>query len=274
MLFRLYYTAKTSQDEEITFDLSRSQSLTPFGIIMLTATISECQNQGKLCHYVPPKNQRLRRTLKDSGFDRYFGLNGKNRKPDRISTDRVQLRRIKGLNPLIIEDITEMLDYHLNISRGLKWVLHMSLSETMQNVVDHSGVDDYYVCATYFRRRREIRLCIADLGRGIPSSLRNGETRIPFSNDYEAIRLATDIGISCRSRRDGLGLNHIREFLAVNKGQMCIISENGKVFWKFDQGKILRQKMAQPFSGTAIKLVINTSRAWRYFLSDEKQYLF
>ena len=28
------------------------------------------------------------------------------------------------------------------------------------------------------------------------------------------------------------------------------------------------------FSGTVIKLLINTSKAWRYFLADEKEYLF
>jgi len=55
---------------------------------------------------------------------------------------------------------------------------------------------------------------------------------------------------------------------------MCIISGSGKVYWKFDQGKILEQKMRIPFGGTIVKLIINTNKAWHYFLSSEKDYLF
>jgi anti-sigma regulatory factor (Ser/Thr protein kinase) len=48
----------------------------------------------------------------------------------------------------------------------------MSLQETMTNVIDHSGVQDYYVCCWNYPERKEIRLCIADLGIGIKASLK------------------------------------------------------------------------------------------------------
>jgi len=110
-------------------------------------------------------------------------------------------------------------------------------------------------------------------GIGIRRSLAKSP-KFRFPNDYQAIKMSTDDGVSSRPGRAGMGLNHIRQFLKVNKGQMCIISGKGKVYWKFDQGKILEQKMDIPFNGTIVKLIINTDKDWRYFLTSEKDILF
>ncbi len=129
----------------------------------------------------------------------------------------------------------------------------MSLQEAMTNVVDHSGVDDYFVCAYTYPKQRQIRLCIADLGMGIYKSLTSSPEYVHLTNDHEAIKFATDEGVSVRPQRAGLGLNHIKNFIKINKGQMCIISGVGKVYWKFDQSKILEQTMNTPFFGTILK---------------------
>ena len=150
-----------------------------------------------------------------------------------------------------------MIESHLNLSAGVKGSLRMSLQETMTNVVDHSGETEYYICAYTYPTKGQIRLCIADLGIGIKSSLHRSRRYPPFDNDYIAIKKATEEGVSCRSGRDGLGLSHIKNFIKVNEGQMCIISGQGKVYWKFDQGKVLEQKMSVPFHGTIVKLIIN-----------------
>jgi hypothetical protein len=52
------------------------------------------------------------------------------------------------------------------------------------------------------------------------------------------------------------------------------MSGNGKVFWKFDQGKVQYQKMTAAYKGTIIKMIINTNKESLYFLADEKDYLF
>lgn len=273
-LFRLYDIAKSTEEDDITFDLSRTESLTPFGIIVLASTISECLKKGKRCTYSEPQDEVLRKFLSDAGFTRHFGLNNIRPEWDSIQTGRVQLRKIPGLDPDFIEMVTDIFDYHLNISPGVKGSLRMSLIETMTNVVDHSKVEDYYVCAWTYPDKRQIRLCIADLGIGILASLRTTSDYSGLNDDYEAIHRSIEPGVSCRSGRDGMGLSHIRNFIKVNEGQMCIISGSGKVFWKFDQGKILRQKMPVPFAGTIVKLLINIDKEGFYFLSDEKDYLF
>jgi len=274
-LFDLYHQAKNATADEIRFDLTRTESFTPFGIIMLTATIAECLNRGKRCTYRRPVKRSAQRFFREVGFNQYFKLlDGAHTEPHNIRTGDIQLVRLTGLNTEIADEITEILDYHLRISEGLKGSLRLSISEAITNVIDHSGVKDYYICCWNYPSLKQIRLCIADLGMGIRSSLTKRSEYSYIKNDHQAILKAIENGVSSRPEKAGLGLDHISRFLRVNKGQLCIISCRGKVFWKFDHGKTLKQKMKTPFHGTIIKMIINSDRESLYFLSSEKEYLF
>jgi hypothetical protein len=172
-LLKLYALAKNTSEAKIHLDLSKSELLTPLGIIMLTATIYECHQSGKVCSYSGPHNPELNKFLTDAGFHEHFGLDDLSKERiDAITTGTVRLKKTRGLDPMLIETLTEILDFHLHISPGVKGFLQMSLLETMTNVVDHSGVKDYFVCCWNYPEKKQIRLCIADLGMGIRASLR------------------------------------------------------------------------------------------------------
>jgi anti-sigma regulatory factor (Ser/Thr protein kinase) len=273
-LFRLYRAALDTEENKICFDLKKSKSLTPFGVIMLTSTIVDCFRNGKQCHYVKPDNKKLKEFLRDIGFNNFFNLKGRAEEKNLIQTKTVQLRRCSGLDYEIIDRLTDLFNHHLNLSPGVKGSLRMSLQETMTNVIDHSGVSDYFVCANSYRDQKLIRLCIADLGKGILNSLKSIEKYQMLKDDYDAIRQATNEGVSSRPKRAGLGLTHIKNFIKINEGQLCIISGKGKVFWKYDHGKILNQKMEMPFPGTIVKLIINIDKEGYYFLKSEAEYIF
>ena len=273
-LFRLYNSALETNENEVCLDLTRSESLTPFGVIMLTSTIIACFSLGKECKYLRPNNLKLQRFLREVGFNDFFNLKGKLDERDLIRTSRVQLRRCQGLDYHIIDRLTELFDYHLNLSDGVTGSLRMSLQEIITNVIDHSGVSDYFVCAYSYPAKKLIRLCVADLGKGIFKSLRSSPKYKHLENDYEAIRLATNAGVSSRKEKAGLGLAHIKNFIKINEGQMCIISKEGKVFWKYDHNKILNQKIEMPFNGTIVKLIINIDKEGFYFLTSEAEYIF
>lgn len=274
-LFDLYRQAKTTTADEICFDLTRTESITPFGIIMLTATIAECQNRGKKCKYRRPVKKSAQRFFREVGFNNYFQLlDGAHTEPHNIRTGNIQLSRLTGLNTEIADTITEILAHHLRISEDLKGSLRLSISEAITNVIDHSGVNDYYICCWNCPSLKKIRLCIADLGMGIRSSLTKRSQYSNIKTDHQAILKAIEDGVSSRPEKAGLGLDHISRFMRVNKGQLCIISCRGKVFWKYDQGKILEQKMKTQFHGTIIKMIINSDRDSLYFLSNESEYLF
>lgn len=273
-MIRLYNLAKNSLDNEVRFDLSKSESLTPFGVVMLTSTIDECFRRGKKCSYIEPLKFSLKTFLVEIGFNSLFHLSTDDIVPDRMQTGTFQLQRVKGLDALIAETLTEIIGHHVNISPGLNYSLRLSLQETMTNVIDHSEVKDYYVCAYTYPNKRQLRLCIADRGIGILKSLNRSKKYKLYKNSHDAIIFATTEGVSSRPDRAGLGLSHLKDFAKVNEGQMCIISGRGKVFWKYDQGKIMKQRMKLPFIGTVVKFVVNTDKEGLYFLSGEEDYLF
>lgn len=274
-LFDLYHKALNTTVSEIRFDLSRTESLTPFGIIMLTATIAECWRKKKKCTYRRPLKGKTQKFMQETGFNKFFKLSDSAHEyPHNINTGEIQLKRLTGLNIDIVETITEILDYHLLISRGMKGSLRLSLLEAITNVIDHSEVADYYICCWNYPPLKQIRLCIADLGIGIKRSLTKKEEYSYIKSDHEAILKAIENGVSSRPERAGLGLDHIRRFLKINKGRLCIISCHGKVFWKFDRGEISEQQMKTPFNGTIIKMIINSDRDSLYLLSDDDEYMF
>ena len=273
-MIRLYNLAKNTLDNEVMFDLSKSESLTPFGIIMLTSTIDECSRRGKKCFYVEPKSATLKDFFGDIGFNQLFHLDSGKNDRVKMQTGTFQLRRVTGLDALIAETLTELIGNQVNISPGLNYSLRLSLNELMTNVIAHSGVEDYYVCAYTYPNRRQLRLCIADRGIGILRSL-NRSKKYGFMRDsHDAIVRATTPGVSSRPGRAGLGLSHLKDFAKVNEGQMCIISGRGKVFWKYDRGEMLKQRMIKPFTGTVVKSVINTDKEGLYFLVGEENFLF
>jgi len=111
-LLNLYYQAKTADCEEIVFDLTRSESLTPIGIILLTATITECMMKSKKCIYSKPANKKLQNFFKDIGFNKFFSLTDSDYSElHNIRTGTIQLRKISGLNTSIADTITEIIDF-------------------------------------------------------------------------------------------------------------------------------------------------------------------
>jgi anti-sigma regulatory factor (Ser/Thr protein kinase) len=267
--------AKSSQDNQVLFDLSKTKSITPFGIILLTSSIRECHVAGKECLYNQPIDPSAQRLFKDIGFNKHFSLDSSGTVPPvEIRTGTVQLRQVTDIDPLVIEGLIEILVYHMNLSPGVKGSLQMSLIETMTNIVDHSGQNTYYVCCRLNKQKKVILLCIADLGIGILSSLRKSPKYTHIRNDHAAIIESTKEGVSSRPGRAGLGLKNIVDFLKINKGQLCILSGNGKVFWKFNRGEMLKQTMPQSFKGTVIKMAINADKEGFYFLLGEKDYIF
>jgi anti-sigma regulatory factor (Ser/Thr protein kinase)/anti-anti-sigma regulatory factor len=277
-LFELYDKAKKTTADVIVFDLSRTESLTPLGIIMLTATIKECQNKGKKCRYIKPKKRSTADFFRDIGFNKFFNLSDSDYHDiDNIHTGTLQLKRLQGINTDFAETVTEIIKHHLDISPGLQGYIRMSMIEAITNAVDHSGVSDYYVCCWMKKKngKNVIHLCIADLGMGIKQSLMKMEQYKTIRTDHEAIKLATEDSVSSREGKAGLGLMHIKRFIKLNKGRLCIISCRGKVYWKYDRGHILEQKMQVPFHGTIIKMIINADKEENfYFLANETEYIF
>lgn len=271
-IFKLYDHALNTSEKDIVFDLSRSESMTPFSVVLHAALIRKCLQRGKSCQYIRPEKRSTRHYMKEMGFNDFFWPPKGNSEFVPIERDKVQLSRPDGIDYLLADRIIAVFDSHLFLSRGVKDSLQMSIRETMTNAVDHSGKKRYYVCAQADPKRRQIRLCILDLGRGILNALQPHYPEI--KDDYEAIELAIQEGISSRDFKAGYGLNHIQRFIEVNKGKMWIVSGRGKVMWEGNPIQSYRQSTPVSFDGTIVKLLIHIDRDTLYLMSDEAEEFF
>ena len=114
-LFQLYKNALRSDEDELIFDLSNSEYLSPFGVVMLTITINACAREGRTRRYVAPKYRKLKRFLNEIGFNDYFHLSSESNERDLIKTKTVQLRLCEGEDYHIIERIIYLFNDHLNL---------------------------------------------------------------------------------------------------------------------------------------------------------------
>ncbi len=261
--------ARNSVDSEVVFDLTRTTFLTPFGIVLLAGTISECLSQGKKVVYRKPRKVRTRKFISGIGFNKFFRLSDEEHK---IESSHVQLRRLDAIDYLLTEQIVKVFDFAITMSENLQGSLTLAINEIMTNAFDHSGSQKgCYVCAQAYEEDDIIRLCVADFGVGLLTRLAPKYSQL--TNSYEAIKLAVQEGITTRSQQaGGLGLWHIQRFIRVNKGKMCILSGDGKALWDYtgSRSRIRKQTMHLPFSGTIINLEINVDRESIYFLSGEE----
>lgn len=275
-LLGICHRARTAGEDTIIFDLSKTEFITPFGIILVAGTISECLSSGKKARYQGPNKTAAKKFLSGIGFNNFFKLANGGHK---IESPNVQLRRLGSVDYSLTDQILAVFSYSLNMSEGVKGSLKMALNELMINVFDHSeSPKGCYVCAQSYEQAQKIRLCIADFGIGILASLRKNKEFAGLHSDYEAIMTAVKEGVTSRSTRfAGYGLTHINRFIKVNEGKMYILSGNGKAAWDFSPNKKRtksKQTMRVPFQGTIVNLEINADREGFYFLKTEEGKIF
>jgi hypothetical protein len=269
-VLRLCNRAIRRRDSEVTFDLTRTEFITPFGVTAIAGTITKCIQLGKQVLYQRPRKNEVEEWLSSISFSRLFQIDQMSQEIRATSTELRQLRR---LNPIYIDDLVDLLDHNMNLSRGVRDSIKMSLQELLINVFDHSdsGIG-CFICAQFTPRAQRIRLSVADFGIGIHDSLRKVRKYSKIKNCHDAITLAVEEGVSSRKGQAGLGLWHIRRFARVNQATMTVISGDGKV--NFYAKSIEKRPMPSKFNGTVIELRINADREGYYFLKSEGEYLF
>jgi len=269
-VLRLCNRAIRRLDSEVTFDLSRAEFITPFGVTVIAGTITSCIELGKNVLYRRSEKADVESWLSSISFSRLFQVDALSQAARESS---IELRQLKRLNPIYVDDLVSLLDHNMNLSPGVRDSIKLSLQELLTNVFDHSNSDiGCFVCAQYTPRSQLIRLSVMDVGIGILHSLRKVKQYSGLTNSHEAITLAVEEGVSSRKGKAGLGLSHIRRFARVNQGTLTVISGNGKV--NFYSKSIEPRPMPSKFQGTAIELRINADKQGFYFLTSEKDFIF
>jgi hypothetical protein len=112
-VLRLCNRAIRRRDTEVTFDLSRVEFVTPFGVTTIAATITKCMALGKEVFYQRPAKDEAESWLSSISFSRLFQVDEMSQ---RARDTSIELRQLRGLNPIYIDDLVSR-QPHESVSR-------------------------------------------------------------------------------------------------------------------------------------------------------------
>jgi len=141
-----------------------------------------------------------------------------------------------------------------------------AIYEIFVNAKIHSQSAHIYTCGQYFPKKDLICFTITDMGLGIKKKVNQR-----FNSNLsatQAITWAVQQGNTTKQEiTGGIGLAVLKEFVALNKGKMQIVSDDG--FYEFGpMGENVRAFSA-PFPGTIVTLQFRTDDATSYILNEE-----
>jgi len=157
-----------------------------------------------------------------------------------------------------------------DMSKALHRKFRESIAELFDNAVRHSHTEKgIFACGQYFPTNCRLDFSIVDLGMGMKNVI-NSIKETNFS-PVEAIQWAMTGDNTTRRKRDkkpgGLGLKLIKEFIALNGGNIQIVSDSG--YWSFRNSGIDTRMFSLPFHGTVVNIEINTADTQSYCLASE-----
>lgn len=154
------------------------------------------------------------------------------------------------------------------MSDGLSERFKNSILEIFVNAAMHSESKlGIFACGQFFPTKHSLDFCVADAGIGIRRKIHK-ELGLKMNSD-KAIEWALQEGNTTRKGNvpGGLGLKLIREFIALNKGRIQIVSDRG--YWEFSPHGETLTRMDASFPGTVINIEINTADTSSYRLRSE-----
>ncbi len=119
----------------------------------------------------------------------------------------------------LVEDFSRQVQFSPGVLQTLNW----SLYEVLDNVFQHSHVEQGFVMASVTKQRPRLSVCVADTGIGIHRSFIRGGVHRPRTG-VDAITLALQEGVSSTGDKRGNGLYGLKAAVEENRGSLRLIS--------------------------------------------------
>jgi anti-sigma regulatory factor (Ser/Thr protein kinase) len=160
----------------------------------------------------------------------------------------------------------------INISPKLANLIAGNLFEVFANAFEHSHSDvGVFTCGQYYPQLRELSICIADFGVGIPYNVREYSKQEGIAQTIssdQAIRWAFQPGTTTKPNGSsrGLGLDILKQFIKINDGNLYLFSQDAYVIVnsEIEEYKLHRCH----FQGTILNITIKCDEKY-YVLSGE-----
>jgi anti-sigma regulatory factor (Ser/Thr protein kinase)/anti-anti-sigma regulatory factor len=245
------FAAAMQEPEALTLDCAGTEFFDPFGVALIAALIaSRRQDQNpRATSLVPPRDPEANHFVAEVGLDRF--ANGE-------STGRgtLEIRQLHALHANYTSAVTKMLVRGVpGITEENSYPIQLCLNELLQNVFEWSESPiGCVVLARWYLKTRSVKLCVVDLGIGIPAALRRSRVReLHRATDAEVLEAAVSTPrLTSRANQvGGLGLKTILDEVSTRGGRLTVLSLGAKLSWV--AGRVTgRSKRPPAFRGTAI----------------------
>lgn len=280
--------AVQDNDTVIEIDFGGVTNYDPFCMLVVSSAIRNKRNQNKNVQFVPKNCEN--RYAKYAKFMKFFNacgfeLGGDVASPQgndnyicitKLSIDDLYSESRKNLDYIqeTIEKKSKEMSKVLcrNDEKFQGWMTFV-IRELLRNIPEHSQSETIWYCAQYWERQDLVKLAILDEGVGVSKSLADSsEFRELFKNDYEALQLALEPGVSgtfSSSRRSkgtgdwensGYGLYMVSQMCAKLGTSFIIASGDSAIQIKEKNGEIVQKKYDTHINGTAIQISIHPSK--------------
>lgn len=231
-------TENEENDKTIQLDLTDLLWVHHFLIVPLAAFIDFLRMRGYLIHIIFPSTDEVSSYLRALRFENGLSPDAED---DWMQTlAKYQSKRyipivkfpvasqFEVLRDSTISQVNRILDVQLSLTGDFKNAVLYLIDEAINNIVQHSRVENGWIAAQYYPNKQFLDLTIADTGISILGSYKRHHIN-DFSTDAEAIRAAVE-GYSTKVEDDnrGYGMRTSRRMLMQGlSGFYGIFSGNG-----------------------------------------------
>ncbi len=267
-LFQIYGRLKDIRGYKVYFEFSGCNFLQQNAVAFLGALVRLLQINDNIVHFdINTIMSQVRTNLEQNGFLHILGVGGQT-----WNGNSIPYREDRTFKSDDYEDYlsNKWLRFGwINISDRLKQYIANPVIEAYVNVFYHAkspiGV---ITCGQHYPNKHLLKIALVDFGVGIPHTVRN-YLQQPNMSASEALKWAFQPQNSTQNNAGvarGIGLDILKSFIEVNKGNLKIYSERG--YMSIDTGKTHFVDKPTGFKGTLVQITLNCDARY-YTLPDE-----
>ncbi len=230
----------------VELSFKKTQEITPAGYAILFVIFDIASEQKVIFKLVDVKKKHnlhpvmLEVSNSNKALGGFYDINKLNIQ----ALDFLVYGKSSSIAPDFIEKLNQKFEKKLHEDR--LWDVTLIINELMQNAVDHSTSERYYLYAGITGKNFEFG--ILDMGVSIPAKL---ETKYLFENDRKYLEEVFTKGFGTRrDRPGGMGLYYLYENIKDSKGRLAILSRNSQVRLNFGTRNYKSSDLKKKLSGT------------------------
>ncbi|OQB31738.1 MAG: hypothetical protein BWY08_00276 [Bacteroidetes bacterium ADurb.Bin174] len=245
-----------SDDKKISIDITGLNFINPHDVLIIVEIAIWLHKKHSDVEIIIKSRSNLLDYLTDIGLFEFVKTNHEQSKTIKAisSQTAMPIRRID------VNHIDEYIISTLNFIRNFCYnadltMLSIGIQEAINNVHDHSeSIIGAYVFCQYYPKINEIKVCVTDMGVGIPKRVREFNPKL---TDAECIEWAVAENNTTKTspQNSGKGLTNISDFVFANGSRLNIYSNNG-CYSIINEKEYTSNNPIQNFFGTLIEFTI------------------